>query len=466
MSAGTIAMLLLGLGVLALAVTVVVLVGRGSAVAGADEEAARLRQGLDGERRARSDADARAAGLTAQLEAARSSAARLEQRQAELEHQISDARAQLARVEAEHARLQERDRSQQEKLAWLEQSKVQLAREFEQLSARIFEHRSKQLQEQNRTGVDDMLRPFREQLESFRKQVSEIHGQEIKSQAEMLAELRNLKAMNHQMVEDARNLTEALKGQSKTQGNWGELVLERVLESSGLVKGREYEVQLSFTDEDGRRKQPDVIVHLPDGKDIIVDAKVSLVAWERHCSAQGEDERCAAMDQHVLSLRNHVKGLDKKKYEQLEGVKTLDFVVLFIPIEAAFVAALEQAPEIFTEAWSRGIVLVSPATLLVTLRTIHNIWRYEYQNRNALEIADSAGKICDQVSLVAESLADVGKHIGKAGDAWEKTRNQLTSGRGNLLNRAHQLQKMGAKARRSLPEPMEDDDEDEAVREP
>lgn len=454
----SIAMLVLGLGVLALAAAVVVLARRPAPGTDDDEGRRRLEQALDAERAARGEADTRAAALAAQRDEARRQAEALTQRIAGLERQLDETRAQLARAEAERARLQERELGQQERLAWLEQSREQLAKEFEQLSAKIFEHRSKQLQEQNRTGVEDMLRPFREQLESFRRQVGEIHGQELKNQAEMLAELRNLQALNQQMVQDARNLTEALKGGSKAQGNWGELVLERVLESSGLVKGREYAVQVSFTDEDGRRKQPDVIVHLPDGKDIIIDAKVSLVAWEEHCSATDEDARQAALARHVQSLRAHVKGLDRKEYEKLEGVRTLDFVVLFIPIEAAFVAALEAAPDIFTEAWEHNIVLVSPATLLVTLRTIHNIWRYEYQNRNALEIARSAGGICDQVSLVEESLRELGNRLDQARNAWDTTYNRLSSGRGNLLNRAHTLRSLGAKARRALPEPAGADD--------
>ena len=215
-----------------------------------------------------------------------------------------------------------------------------------------------------------------------------------------------------------------------------------------------------MADDDGQRKQPDVIVRLPDGKDVIVDSKVSLVAWERYCSSDDDDQRRDALDQHVASVRNHVRGLSDKAYQQLDGLRSLDFVLLFIPIEAAFLTALETDRDLYHDAYARNIVLVSPTTLLVTLRTINNLWRTEYQNRNALEIASRAGKICDQVSLVAESLSEVGSRLDQAHKAWQKTSDRLSAGRGNLLRQAHQLQEMGAKAERSLPAPRDGDDPD------
>ena len=376
-------------------------------------------------------------------------------------------RQQLAQAQADKARLEEREKNQQEKVQWLEQSRDQLKQEFEQLSSKIFETRTKQLQEQNRTGIEDLLKPFREQMTEFRRRVDQIHSDDTRQQADLLAQIRQLQTLNNQMVEDARNLTQALKGQNKAQGNWGELILEKLLEASGLTRGREYDTQVSVSDDEGQRKQPDVIVRLPDNKDVIIDSKVSLVAWERYCSAQDEDEKRQALDQHLLSLRNHVRGLSDKKYEKLDALRSLDFVLLFVPIEAAFLTALEADNQLYQDAYSRNIVLVSPTTLLVTLRTINNIWRNEYQNRNALDIADRAGRICDQVALVAESLGEVGSRLEQAHKAWEKTSDRLSSGRGNLLRQAHQLQEMGAKARKQLPPPADDDlDADVAEEQP
>lgn len=374
-------------------------------------------------------------------------------------------RQQLAQAQADKARLEEREKNQQEKVQWLEQSRDQLKQEFEQLSSKIFETRSKQLQEQNRTGIEDLLKPFREQMTEFRRRVDQIHSDDTRQQADLLAQIRQLQTLNNQMVEDARNLTQALKGQNKAQGNWGELILEKLLEASGLTRGREYDTQVSVSDDEGQRKQPDVIVRLPDNKDVIIDSKVSLVAWERYCSAQDEDEKRQALDQHLLSLRNHVRGLSDKKYEKLDALRSLDFVLLFVPIEAAFLTALEADNQLYQDAYSRNIVLVSPTTLLVTLRTINNIWRNEYQNRNALDIADRAGRICDQVALVAESLGEVGSRLEQAHKAWEKTSDRLSSGRGNLLRQAHQLQEMGAKARKQLPAPADEDLDDDVAEE-
>lgn len=375
--------------------------------------------------------------------------------QATQEQREADQRAQ--QLAAENARLQERLSGQEEKLAFAEKSRELLKQEFENLSARIFEQRSKQLQEQQHQGLDGVLKPFREQLHDFRRRVDQIHSDETRTQATLLEQLNQLKGLNQQMHQDAKNLTDALKGQVKTQGNWGEMILERVLESSGLTRGREYETQVAFKAEGGQRRLPDAIVRLPENKDVVVDAKVSLLAYERLSSAVTQEEREQALREHLASLRAHIKGLDIKDYSGLEGIQSLDFVLLFIPIEGAFMVAMEQDSSLYTDAFARNIVLVSPTTLLVTLRTIQNIWRYEYQNRNALDIADRAGKICDQVSLIDESLGDLGDKLDKAHSAWETTHNRLTQGRGNLLRQANQLIDLGAKARRALP-PAEDDD--------
>ena len=374
------------------------------------------------------------------------------------QRRLQDSESRLQQLASDKARLEERLAGQEEKLSFAEKSREQLKQEFENLSARIFEQRGKQLQEQQQQGLDGMLKPFREQLADFRRRVDQIHSDETRAQASLIEQLSQLRSLNQQMHEDARNLTDALKGQVKTQGNWGEMILERVLESSGLTRGREYETQVTLKDDSGQRRLPDAIVHLPENKDVVIDAKVSLVAYERLSSASTSEEREQALRDHLMSLRSHIKGLDIKDYSGLEGIRSLDFVLLFIPIEGAFMVAMEQDSSLYTDAFARNIVLVSPTTLLVTLRTIQNIWRYEYQNRNALDIADRAGKICDQVSLVTESLDDVGDKLAKATSSWEQTRKRLTTGNGNLLRQAHQLKDLGAKARRSLPSPEEDDD--------
>ncbi|MBL7249015.1 DNA recombination protein RmuC [Alloalcanivorax marinus] len=378
-----------------------------------------------------------------------------------LEGQLRDTQDQVARERADKARLEERLTGQRDKLAFLEQSREQLKQEFENLSAKIFEHRSKQFEEKNRQGLDTLLNPFREQLAEFRRRVDQIHSDDARAQAAMTEQLLHLKSLNQQMHLDARNLTEALKGQVKTQGNWGEMILERVLESSGLTKGREYDTQVALKSEEGGRRLPDAIVHLPEGKDVVIDAKVSLVAYERLVSAENEEGRRDSREQHLQSLRAHIKGLNIKDYGNLEGVRSLDFVLLFIPVEGAFMTAMDADPGLYTEAYERNIVLVSPTTLLVTLRTIQNIWRYEYQNRNALDIANRAGLICDQISRVTEALGDVGDKIDKAQLSWETAYKRLTEGRGNLLGQAHKLRDLGAKARRALPEKVDDDDGEE-----
>ena len=386
----------------------------------------------------------------------------LEQRLHDRDRELRDAQERIAGLRAEQARMEERHQGQQEKLAWLEQSREQLKQEFEQLSAKIFENRSKQLQEQNRTGLDDLLKPFREQLADFRRRVDHIHSEDNRLQATLGEQIRGLHQLNQQMHEDARNLTNALKGQNKAQGDWGEMILERILEESGLTKGREYDTQVSLTGDEGERRQPDVIVHLPDQKDVIIDSKVSLVAYERFCSVEDDGERQQALDQHILSLRSHIRALSEKRYEGLNGVRTLDFVLLFIPVEAAFLSAIERQPGLYNEAYSRNIVLVIPTTLLVTLRTINNIWRYEYQNRHAISIAEPAGRICDQIALLEEAFREVGDRLGKAQVAWDTSYKRLTEGRGNLLRQAHQLRDLGAKARKELPAPADDDDDNES----
>ncbi|MBQ0796344.1 DNA recombination protein RmuC [Zhongshania sp.] len=359
----------------------------------------------------------------------------------------------LARQESAYTHLQT---STAEQIALLSDAKKQLTEQFEQLANRIFDEKSQRFQVHSRDALELQLKPFRDQLKEFRGRVDHIYDNENRERGELKEQLKNLQEMNSSISKEAQNLTRALKGDNKAQGNWGEVILERVLEESGLRKGHEYETQVSFTDDSGRRRQPDVIVRLPDDKDIVIDAKVSLIAYERYCSSDDEVERQAFLREHAQSVKAHINGLSTKGYEHIEGLRTLDFVFIFIPVEAAFMAAFEHDPELFRNAYEKNIIVVGPTTLLATLRTVQSIWRYERQNQNAEEIARQAGALHDQFALVVQSLEDVGKHLDRGRDAYEKTLNRMTLGKGNLVSRVSRLEALGAKVKKSLPSSLID----------
>jgi len=352
----------------------------------------------------------------------------------------------------------------EEKLQILEQAKQQLSREFELLANRIFDEKSERFSKNSKATLENTINPLREQLGDFKKKVEDVYDKDSKERVSLLTELGHLKELNQQMSQDALNLTNALKGDNKAQGNWGEVILERVLEESGLHKGREYETQVSLKDDEGRRRSPDVIVHLPDNKDIIIDAKVSLLAYERYCNSDNDDERQQALKQHVASVREHIQLLSFKDYENLSGVRTLDFVFIFIPIEAAFMAAFEHDQAMFRDAYEKNIIVVSPTTLLASLRTVQSIWRYERQNKNAEEIARQAGALYDKFVGFVMDIEDIGKHLERAGNAQQQAVNKLSKGRGNLVASTQRLEKLGAKVKKSIPEQLlGDPDVDPAV---
>ena len=396
--------------------------------------------------------------LTTQLEAEKQHSARLEQQLAELKHESQARQEQITQLKSESARLEtqlnaERKQSD-EKLKLLDEAREKLNAEFQNLANKILEEKSLKFTQQNKENIDRVLTPLREQLGDFRRKVEDVYEKESKDRMSLFHEIKSLKDLNKQISEDALNLTNALKGQTKTQGTWGEVILERVLEESGLHNGREYETQGSFTSEEGKRLRPDVIVHLPEGKDIIIDSKVSLTAYERYCSTNDENQRQIALKEHIASLKTHIKGLSVKNYENLPEVKSLDFVLLFVPIEAAFITAVENDRDIFREAFDQNIIVVSPTTLLATLKTVHNIWRYEYQNRNALEIAEKAGSLYDHFVLFVQSMDDIGDKLDKASDAYHTARKRLVEGKGNLIGRTEKLKKLGAKTKKSLDEKL------------
>jgi len=412
----------------------------------------RERSALEGlARAAQAEAAAQQARLDGALrEAARREAdmARHETRAEELRQALAGARAELAQEGARHAA---ESRAAAEKLSLLAEAREKLGLEFGAIANRLFQEKADRFSQDSKTALDLTLGPLREQLSEFRRRVDEVNTGDTEGRARLLHEIAALKDLNRRMSDEALNLTRALKGDSKVQGNWGEVILERILEDSGLHKGREYETQVATVDAHGQRRMPDVIVRLPEGRDVVIDAKVSLTDYERYCSAGTEPEREAALRAHVASLQAHIAALGVKDYAALEGIRTLDFVLVFVPIEAAFMRAMEQDATLFGRAFERNIIMVSPTTLLATLRTIESMWRLERQNRNAEEIARRAGALHDQFARVLESLEDLGRHLERTRAAYDQTLERFARGRGNLVSRVTQLEKLGAKARKALP---------------
>lgn len=354
----------------------------------------------------------------------------------------------------------ERENSE-EKLAFLNEAKEKLTLEFENLGNKIFEDKSKKFVDQNKTNLESLLNPLREQIKDFDKKVSDTYEKDTKERVSLSSQIEQLKNLNERIGQDAINLTKALKGQSKTQGTWGEVILEKVLEMSGLRKGEEYETQSSFRSAEGRQLRPDVIVHLPDDKDVIIDSKVSLNAYEKYSSAEDDIERQNALKEHLLSINNHIKELGVKNYEEIQELRSLNYVLMFIPIESAFMLAIENDKSIFKNAFDKDIILVCPSTLLATLRTIQSIWQYEKQSRNAIEISDRAGKLHDRFVEFIDHLQNVGTRLNQASTAYEDSIKALSKGRGNLVRQVTQLKKLGAKAKKSIDKNLVDDEFEE-----
>jgi len=372
---------------------------------------------------------------------------------------LISARELISRLETT---LTEQQQQAEEKLTLLKEAKESLHDGFKNLANEIFESKQKEFKVQSKEQLSGVLDPLHERIKSFEKRVEQTYSDEAKERFSLVKEVKNLQELNSRIAQDAVNLTNALKGENKTQGIWGEMVLEKVLENSGLVKGREYEIQLSLKQDDGKRYQPDAIVRLPEGKDVVVDSKVSLTAYERYCSAEDDVEREAALKAHTQSIRSHIKKLASKDYQNLEEIRTLDYVLLFVPIESAFSVATQEDTALYTDALSRHIAIVTPSTLLATLRTIQNMWRIEQQNKNAEEIADRAGKLYDKfVSFVAD-LELIGSRLESTQGAYQDAYNKLASGRGNLVKRAEDMKALGAKVSKSLPQNLVEMPEREA----
>ena len=349
-----------------------------------------------------------------------------------------------------NTRYEEEVKASSEKLKILQDAKEELSREFKLLSNQIFQEKSKQFNDSSKEQLESLLKPFREQIANFSKESREQFTTELKDRHLLKDELLRLKQMNDHLAQEAINLTKALKGENKTQGNWGEIVLESILEQSGLREGVEYELQATLKSSENKSYRPDVIIHLPQERDIIIDSKVSLVAYERFVNAEDETLKTQALKEHIGSISTHIKELSQKKYEKLEGVNSLDFTLLFMPIEGAFLLALEQDGEFFKRAYESNILVVSPSTLLVTLRTIEHIWRTQRQEEHAKKIADEAEGMLNKLVLFVEEMNKIGKLLQSTQSSYDTAMKRLSSGNGNVIKRAENVQKLGVKLTKQL----------------
>ncbi|MGI9546568.1 MAG: DNA recombination protein RmuC [Flavobacteriaceae bacterium] len=356
----------------------------------------------------------------------------------------------LTRYEVDMENLKERNEEQKTEINKIQEK---FTKEFENLANKILEEKSNKFTKQNKENLENILNPLKEKIKTFEDKVEKTHKESIDYHAALRQQIFGLKELNEQMSKEALNLTRALKGDSKIQGNWGELVLERVLEKSGLEKDREYTVQQSFLKKDGSRVLPDVIINLPDGKKMVIDSKVSLTDYERYINAEDE-ESSSHLKNHLTSLKKHVEQLSSKKYEDLYEMESPDFVLMFIPIEPAFAIALNNDSSLYNKAFEQNIVIVTPTTLLATLRTIDSMWSNEKQQRNAIEIARQAGALYDKFEGFIADLTKVGTKMDAAKGEYEEAMKKLYKGHGNLISRVENLKKMGAKAKKAIPDPI------------
>lgn len=378
----------------------------------------------------------------------------LREEKIKIEDELNDLRALFLEERSKVIKAEENLRSQMEKQRDQElritalQEKFKL--EFEHMANKILEEKTLKFTEQNKINLDHILNPLKENIKAFEEKVDKVYKSESDERHHLKGVISQLMLQSKQIQEEAGNLTKALKGDSKKQGNWGEVILERILERSGLIKDREYRTQASLTSAEGLRLQPDVLLDLPDDKHLVIDAKVSLVSYERLVSAETEEEKEIHLKQHILSLKAHVQGLSGKNYQDLYQINSPDFVLLFIPIESSFALAVQQDAELFNYAWDRKVVIVSPSTLLATLRTIASVWKQERQNRNVLEIARLSGSMYDKFLGFLSDMESIGRNIRQSQDAYDKAMNKLSTGAGNLSSTSEKIKKLGAKTNKQI----------------
>lgn len=369
------------------------------------------------------------------------------ERESKAQQLANEREARAAEVAAERRQSQERlnaeRQASQEKLALLEEAKVSLRQQFELLAQQILEEKSKRFSEQNQQTLGQLLEPLKTRISEFQARVDAVHGEDIKQRSELTEKVGSLMQLNQELSQRANELTNALTSQNKAQGNWGEMVLEQVLQSSGLSKGQQYEVQISHTREDGTRAQPDVIINLPDNKHLIIDAKMSLNAYMDYANASDDAARAAALKRHLDSIRTHIKGLSERNYQDIFPNSSPDFVLMFVPVEPAFLLATTSDAQLWQDAWARNILLVSPNTLLFVMRMVAHVWQQENQTRNAQEIANRGKDLYEKFVGFSENLAKVGERITQAQTAYDSAFKQLKSGSGNLIGQAEKLRKLG-----------------------
>jgi len=400
------------------------------------------------------------AQLTADLQAARDNLSASTSKLETSQQDRTTAETENARLMADLAVVREQldadRRGFEEKLRMMTEARDALTNQFKALAGDILEEKSKRFTEQNQVNLNQLLDPLRTKIGEFQARVEQVHDQEGKDRSTLLEQVRQLQALNQTLSEDAKNLTTALKGSSKSHGNWGELVLERLLETSGLRKGEEYVSQESQVTSDGRKQQPDVVINLPDEKRLIIDSKVSLTAYERYISSETDAEREVALRQHLQSVRTHIRTLSEKDYPALYGLKSVDFALMFVPIEPAFVLAVTNDRDLFAEAWHSNVAVVSPSTLFFVLRTVAHIWRQEAQGRNALEIARRGAEMYDRLVGFVEDLKRVGERIGDAQDAYVSAQKRLSFGKDNVIRQAEMLKELGISPSKQFPQPFVD----------
>jgi DNA recombination protein RmuC len=355
------------------------------------------------------------------------------------------------RIQASIAKFQEQEKRLSEQRLEFEELNKRFNTEFENLANKILDEKSKKFTDQNKQNLESILTPLRERIKDFEKKVDEKYDTEQKERASLKGEIKVLHDLNKKISEEAHNLTTALKGDSKKQGNWGELILERILESSGLVKGQEYTTQGTSYNEDGDRLHPDVVIHLPEDKQIIIDSKVSLVAYEKVMNAEDDEERERWLKAHMVSVKSHIKGLSEKNYHISKGMNSPEFVLMFMPIESSFSMSIRADDELFNFAWDKRIVIVSPSTLLATLRTVASIWKQDRQTKNAIEIAEKSGLLYDKFVGFIEDMKKIGERLDSTQKVYQEGMKKLSEGSGNLVRKAEELKKMGARASKQLP---------------
>jgi DNA recombination protein RmuC len=405
--------------------------------------------------RFRETTGSRIAQLTSDLQASTDNLATNTRSLDEERKKREGAEGECSRLGEELAGLRERYEAEQrgtdEKLKLLVDARDALSNQFKALANEILEEKTQKFTEQNQVNLGQLLDPLRTKLTEFQSKVEEVYVQEGKDRSALAEQVKNLLELNNALSADAKSLTSALKGSAKTQGGWGEYILERVLEASGLQKGIHYFAQASQVSSDGKRQFPDVVVHLPDERRIVVDSKVSLVAYERFASAQTDAERETALKQHLASVRGHIRDLSEKNYHQLYGVQSLDCVLMFVPVEPAFTVAVTSDEDLFMDAWQRNVILVSPSTLLYVIRIVANLWRQEQQNRNAQDIAKRGAELYDRLVAFVEDLKTVGERLASAQAAYESAAKRLSQGKGNVIRQAEMLLEMGVKPSKRIP---------------